>query len=295
MSTSQRSQRAKELLVDVVEAFRSSRPSDSALNVHKIMDKYRSVIRLVRILPREEIRRMYASLVIQGKSTNSRGLYTLFYNAMLIAGTPPALAVADQLVRSNQVNGLQKLHYLLGVPRYTQFPTKPSILMFKQTVKQLSQDKVYGQVGLLSLASLTYQACVNSRVAEAKFPVQVSGQFCGPSFAKDQVQEYIVSQVWPRAVSTEQKAVVITAIGILGLPDSIPFLDRIIKDTAQSTFIRTKAVFAFKRLIQSSNGNDAVTRSIVRSQVLPKLMSYVESTSYLLELDCAKAKHRFVL
>jgi hypothetical protein len=78
---------------------------------------------------------------------------------------------------------------------------------------------------------------------------------------------------------TEQKAVLLTAIGILGLPEAIPKLEHIIKDQSQSTFIRTKAVFAFKRLIQSSNGNDAVSRSTVRNQVLPKLMSFVQSTS----------------
>lgn len=257
LSISERADRAKDLLRDVVKAFRQSRPSDAALDVHKIMDKYRTVIRLVRILPRDKLDSMYSSLVIEGKSTNSRGLYTLFFNAMLISGTSPALYVCDKLVRANQVDPVQKTHYLLAVPRYVRFPTKQFIQMFKSTVeKEVTRDNIYGQVGILSLASLTYQACVNSRVAEAKFPVQVSGSFCGPNYAREQVLSYF-EKLWDGVMHggrSEQKAVVLSAVGILGLPEVIPRLERVIKDQSQSTFVRTKAVFAYKRLTQSSNG-----------------------------------------
>jgi hypothetical protein len=62
----QRQERLKEILRDVVQMFKESRPSSGPLNVHKIMEKYRTVIRLARSLPSQVLKKMYLSLVAEG-------------------------------------------------------------------------------------------------------------------------------------------------------------------------------------------------------------------------------------
>jgi hypothetical protein len=127
---------------------------------------------------------------------------------------------------------------------------------------------------------MTYQACVNSRIAEAKFPIEVSGAFCGPHFARDEILRFIKDDIWQWISNgtTEQKVVILQAVSILGHPDIIDRLEKVINDSNQPTIVRTKAVFAFKRLAQSSTGNDAVSDSTVKQTVLPKLMSFIRSS-----------------
>lgn len=52
----------------------------------------------------------------------------------------------------------------------------------------------------------------------------------------------------------EQKAVLLSAVGILGHPAAVHSLEQVILSQSQSTFVRTKAIFAYKRLIFSTNG-----------------------------------------
>lgn len=110
------------------------------------------------------------------------------------------------------------------------------------------------------------------------------------------------------AQSDEKKVALITAVGLLGLPQVVPELERLIQDSNQSTFIRTKALFAYKRLIHSTNGkyvknlipsyfqpknytnvyvfylfinnnSDAVSKSFVKETVLPNLVAHFENES----------------
>jgi hypothetical protein len=278
LSEKQRADRIIEVIRKIVEMFRENRVSSSPLDVRRIMMKQRLVIRLIRTLPQDRLTSVYEALKTESKSSQNKGLETLLYDSFINAGTEGATQVVNHYVKNNGVTRAQQLYYLLAVPLQARFPTKQFIQMFKNTVEQFGIDDKRGQIGLLSLSSLVYQACVNQRVAKAKYPIEITGRFCSPSFAKEEVYEHIIQKVWDRVMHTsnkEQKAVVLTALQILGIPEILPKLERVVESASHSTYIRTKAVFAFSRLIFSENGNEAVSKHFVRSTVLPKLLQYV--------------------
>jgi hypothetical protein len=143
---------------------------------------------------------------------------------------------------------------------------------------------------VLALSTLLYQACVNTRIRNTRYPVALYGQFCDAQVVANDFLPYYKRQL-QRFLKDESdnhwQAVYLVALGNIGHPQVIPIVQEILDDS-NDPYVKTKAIFALKHLIVSRevqnyrdekynkvdrNTDDIVDDKIVEKKVLPILMS----------------------
>lgn len=116
---------------------------------------------------------------------------------------------------------------------------------------------------ILAFSKFLYQAYVNTRIRNSRYPVQVYGQFGDAKYVQRQFVPFFVQNLENHLEKAEpqDKHYIVTylnALGNLGVPEVVPQVQRIL-DESIDPYIKTQAVFALKGLLVSRQAENIPT------------------------------------
>jgi hypothetical protein len=296
LKRTQMKQRVHELMKEIVQDLTKSTEKDSIAE-RETLSKISTVVKILRVLNTSGIEEVAQKWTQSGNEQQEVGR-SIFLDALSIAGTNPCVVYLLKQIKAGHLNGEEAAQILATLPMYIRTPTKELLekyfeLIEQETVKRQEQVRT---TAMLSFSTLLYNACINKRVKNSRYPVALYGEFCSEEYVARKYVPYFIQRLEKRLESESESdkhwiVTLLTVLGNLGHPDTIEIVQKIM-DEETDPFIKVKAIYALKNLIQSrSNLNqnqrqqqkeiisvdrmslDLLTDEVVEQQVLPVLVS----------------------
>jgi hypothetical protein len=294
-------QRVQELMREIVKDL--SRPTEKYSMAEKeTLSKIFTVSKILRRLDYEAVYQLYNQIATKKSSEDEQTARQIFLDAIAIAGTNPNHLVLFELIRKNNLVGERAAQILMSLPMYVRTPTVEYLKEYFRLIKE-TQGQKHRQVkttAILSFSNILYQACINARTKQSRFPVAIYGEFCDEKIVAQEFLPYYLEKLeqhWKQDTSDDKHFTVVflNALGNIGHPKVIPFVQKIL-DQSPSSYLKMKAIFALKHLVVSRDTlnvpehmkevvgidreeYDILTDKLIEKRVLPILVSVAHDRS----------------
>lgn len=252
------------------------------------------IAKVVRFMGYEDILRVYQVVKEQNQGQEKTIKLNFLMDCIAIAGTNPAILVINRLIESEEVTGEKAAQLAMTYPAYIRHPTPELLNQIDQLIQSgvVEKQPQVKNTLVLAFSNILFQACMNSRIKQSRYPVAQYGEFCSEELVRSKYAPRFVDEVKRNVHVEGQQAkkaatLYLMALGNLGTPSAIPVVQEIL-DRSQDPYIKTEAIYALKRLVVSKdaqnrnieNGKivdrmakDPVTDVLVEKKVLPLLVS----------------------
>jgi hypothetical protein len=294
-------QRVRELMKEVVRDLSRSTETESMAE-KETLSKIFTVAKILRRLDYDDVYQLYNTIASKKSTEEEQTARQIFLDTIAIAGTNPNHLVIFELIKKGNLNGERAAQILMSLPMYVRTPTVEYLKEYFHLVKETQQQK-HRQVrttAILSFSNILFQACVNARTKQSRFPVAIYGEFCNERIVAQEFLPYYLEKLeshW-KSDSAEDKhftVVFLNALGNIGHPRVIPYVQRIL-DQSPSSFLKMKAIFSLKHLIVSRDtlnvpenmrevtgidreAKDLLTDELIEKKVLPILVAVAHDKS----------------
>jgi hypothetical protein len=317
----QMKERVHELMKEIAQDLTKSTEKDSIAE-REVLSKISTVVKVLRVLNSQGIKEV-AQRWTQSGDEKQIVARKIFLDALSICGTNPAVVFLLEHIKAGHINGEEAAQILATLPMYIRTPTRELLeqyaeLFDNESVKRQTQVRT---TAMLSFSTLVFNACINKRVKNTRFPVALYGEFCNEQYVAKKFVPYFIQHLEKRLEAKEgqeNKHWIITllqVLGNIGHPDTIEVVQKIM-DQETDVLIKSQAIYALKNLIQSRQtlnqgsqqqrtvlpvdrqSRDILTDEIVEKQVLPILVSVafdkgehpeVRNAAYALLFHCTYA------
>jgi hypothetical protein len=292
----QMKQRVMDLMKEIARGLVKSTEKDSIAE-REILSKISVVVKIVRVLNKPDIDEL-AHKLIQSGNGEQEVARNIFLDVLAISGTNPTVVFLLDLIKAGHLVGEEAATHLATLPMYIRTPTKQLLTKYfeiieEETVKRQVQVRT---TAMLSFSTLVFNACINKKVKNTRYPVALYGSFCDESFVAQKFVPFFITRLEKHLESQNEQQenqhwiiTLLAALGNIGHPNTIEVVQKIM-DEETNSLIKTKAIFALKNLIRSRQqanlggqrqgqtpvdrqSRDILTDEIVEKQVLPILVS----------------------
>jgi hypothetical protein len=259
--------------------------------------KISTVSKILRYLPYEAVEKLYRELAVKHETLEDKTSRNIFLDCVAIAGTNPNIKLLIDLIHKKEIVGERASQILMTLPMYIRTPTKELLREYFNLLKSdvLRADVEHRQVrttAVLSFSTILYEACMNTRIRNSRYPVAMYGKFCDAQVVEQEYLPWFLQELDRTMKSTSQedrhwRVVFLNALGNIGHPNFIPVVQRLM-DNRHNPLLKAKIIFSLKHMIVSRSKkndperkihvvdrefHDVVNDEIVEKRVLPILMS----------------------
>jgi hypothetical protein len=246
-------------------------------------------------LPYEAVETLYRNLAVKHETLEDKTSRNIFLDCVAIAGTNPNIKLLIDLIHKKEIVGERASQILMTLPMYIRTPTKE---LLKEYFNLLKSDVLHAEhrqvrtTAVLSFSTILYEACMNTRIRNSRYPVAIYGKFCDAQVVEQDYLPWFVQQLEKSMKSTSHedrhwRFVFLNALGNIGHPSFIPVVQRLM-DNRHNPLLKAKIIFSLKHMIVSRSKqnaqerkihvvdrefHDIVTDEVVEKKVLPILMS----------------------
>jgi len=265
----------QKLLKDVMLVIRGESGSltESQVNIMLL-----SAVRGMTVLETaDEINQVYTALIAGCPVEKAETLKQLFFDTVVMTGTPQAIEFVDRMVRHNLISRTEINSLFMWLPRYILTPTQEVLERLFKLVTEVEAVKSYPttySIAITGLTQLVESACVAESRTTA-FPTFVYGEFCTPEspIVQEMLIPYLARSLHQTAVGTPEeeniKNVHIIALGLLRHKNVITELTPVIESPvglpetpAPSSLSRLLAIYS---LINTGMTNPELVTPILLS------------------------------
>jgi hypothetical protein len=292
LQTSGMKNRVQALMKEIVEDITTDKQSMAEAET---LSKISTVAKILRFLDIKDVEELYNKIADKRQTEEDQTARNIFLDAMAIAGTNPNIKFLTDLIEKKQLTGEHAAQIIMTFPLYVRTPTPALIKEIFELTDSSAVESDGEQVktsAVLALSNLLYQACVNSRIRNSRYPVALYGEFCDEKLAQRTYAPWFTKNLKKHLEGREPQdkhwvATYLTALGNLGVPEVVPVVQQILDDETDP-YIKVKAVLALKNLIVSRQAEnipvaevrgvdrqsqDLLTDDFIENQVLPILIA----------------------
>jgi hypothetical protein len=242
----------------VLESVKDIHDEKRSVAQQETLSKISVAAKVIRFLPQEDILHVYNE-IIQKATDNKQDVLerktikNFMLDAMVMAGTNPAITAVMKLIENKQVVGEKATQLVMTFALYIRHPTPELRERFFSFLKSsaVQEDQQLRTTTILTFSVLLNQACINARVKQSRYNVALYGEFCQ---VQDTTQyfEYFVNKLNEalRSNGNHWTNVYLTALGNIGHPRVVKVVQRVLDDS-NDPIEKAKAIYALKNVIVS--------------------------------------------
>lgn len=227
---------------------------DSCASKSDISGRVSTVAIYLRPLSLDQLKTINNELQRQASSSrNAETVQQLWLDLLAMTGSNPAVSLIKHKIQNREVqNNYQLSRVLQSTLRSVRTPTKELLKEMLELVKEIrSQKNVHAfNVGIIQLANLVHEACIEPTDRVNRFPVRVYGRFCTEEseIVTRDIIPYLTKSI--NEVNREsERLVLMAALGKIGHKDIMMPMVKIIEGKlSKSPMVRSVAVYSLKRL-----------------------------------------------
>jgi len=293
-------ERIEVLLKEIVHDIHQLNGKEN-MGEKETLTKISTVAKILRYLPYKEIEEIYSRIAMKHETPEEKTVRNILLDAISIAGTNPNVKFLLDLITKKLIVGEKLSQILMTLPLYIRHPTPELLKEYFTLVRSdiLREDKQAKTTGLLSFSTILYEACMNSRISETRFPVALYGHFCDADLVEKEFLPFYIEEL-EKVLKMEEKVdehhthwkmVYLKALSNIGHPKMIPVVQHWLS-IVKNPIVKQQLVLSLKHMIVSRdtvnnaqlrlkedhvvvdrNMNDVITDEVVEKQVLPLLTS----------------------
>ncbi len=184
-----------------------------------------------------------------GNDQRAQKIKELFGDLESMTGTNPALSHLHEKIKNTRQSEKTLTRQLQAIIRHSMTPSEEFMEKALNMIEELrSSHPKASNAGLLALANLAYDACIDETSKQTSFPARIYGEFCSEQsrFFTVKLMPYLSRRL--QYTDTEENLLIVAAMGKTGHPLALQPLISVIESEQQSKLSRSLAVHSLKRL-----------------------------------------------
>jgi len=291
LQTSGMKKRIVALMKEIIEDITTNKQSMAEAET---LSKISIVAKICRYLNYADVEELYHQIASKSQTEEDQTYRQVFLDALKIAGTNPCINFLCDLILKKELTGEAAAQIIASFPMYIRTPTEQLIKRMHELADSsaIEAETQVKTSAILAFSNILYQACVNTEIAESRYPQALYGQFCDAKLVQRQYVQWFIRNLKKYMESNQQQdkhfaITYLVALGNLGVPEVVPVVQRIL-DEEEDAYFKVQAIFALKHLCVSRSATnipvnamhgidrdtqDLITDEVVEKEVLPILVA----------------------
>jgi len=183
---------------------------------------------------KEDFRSIFAELKseFQGSEQDLASVKNIFFDTLLMTGTPQSVQFLKELILSDEMNKVQISNIFIWMPQYIMVPNQD---LLKELFELVSSEKVREcpilfNAAIMGFSTLLEKACI-SPIRKTSYPVNVFGEFCNPEseIITEKWIPYLLRELKNSQTSYSKRNEIIVALGLMShksiIGELVPYVE----------------------------------------------------------------------
>ena len=191
---------------------------------------------------KEQIQNVYSELKseFQGSEQDLVSMKNIFYDTILMSGTPQSIHFLKDIILSEEMNKIQISNIFIWMPHYIMIPNQEVLkeLFELVTSEKVRECPILYNAAIMGYSTLLEKACI-SNLRKSSYPVSVFGEFCHPDseIITEKWIPYLVKDLKNAQTTHARKNEIIVSLGLMNhkatVGELIPFVEGSAQDASK--------------------------------------------------------------